>query len=136
MLHEIPPLDTVESADMLSLTCAKGSSSFDCGMKISTLCFSFFSLFRSLLGIPKLVINNHKSFIRVVEIPSTRESKLSARDDFVKVDNTSDKVRYSTLKLQELNAELKSLQEEYERVQRALSDELCQQVKFCFYNLF
>jgi DNA mismatch repair ATPase MutS len=63
-----------------------------------------------------------------VEISSTHEPKLNARDDFVKVDNTSEKVRYSTLKLQELNAELRGLQDKYERVQRALSEELCQQV--------
>ena len=64
-----------------------------------------------------------------MEIPSSQATKLSAREDFVKVDNTADKTRYSTLKLQELNAELKSLQDDYERVQRALSEDLCQQVK-------
>ena len=49
-------------------------------------------------------------------------------DNFVRVDNTADKIRYSTLKLQEFNAEMKALQEEHDNVQKALSEDLCHQV--------
>ena len=83
---------------------------------------------RETLNIPRLVINGHKSFIRVVEIPITKKELLTENQNFVFLEATSSKVRYSTLKLQELNARLKALQEEHERVQRALSEDLCNQV--------
>lgn len=85
-------------------------------------------LYRETLNIPRLVINGHKSFIRVVEIPITKKELLTENQNFVFLEATSSKVRYSTLKLQELNARLKALQEEHERVQRALSEDLCNQV--------
>jgi len=85
-------------------------------------------LYREALKIPRLVINNHKSFIRIVEIPATKMALLEGNQDFVFLEKTSDKARYSTLKLQELNAKLKALQEEHEQVQRALSEDLCNQV--------
>ena len=44
------------------------------------------------------------------------------------LEKTSDKARYSTLKLQELNAKLKALQDENDQVQRALSEDLCNKV--------
>ncbi|XP_048588429.1 DNA mismatch repair protein MutS isoform X2 [Nematostella vectensis] len=84
--------------------------------------------YRSLLNIPKLTISPHRAFIRVVEIPSSKEAVMADREDFVRVDGVTGKVRYSTLRLQELNAELKSLQEHHERTQKALSNDLCHQV--------
>lgn len=90
----------------------------------------FFILnYRESLKIPRLVINNHKSFIRVVEIPAAKKSLLEGNKDFVLLDSTSNRLRYSTLKLQELNAKLKALQEQNEQVQRALSEDLCNQVE-------
>lgn len=95
----------------------------------------FFILdYRESLKIPRLVINNHKSFIRVVEIPAAKKSLLEGNKDFVLLDNTSAKLRYSTLKLQELNAKLKALQDENEQVQRALSEDLCNQVQMIIIN--
>ena len=91
--------------------------------------FNFIVGYRESLKIPRLVINNHKSFIRVVEIPAGKIALLEGNKDFVQVESTSGKVRYSTLKLQELNAKLKALQEENEQVQRALSEDLCNQVQ-------
>ena len=87
-----------------------------------------FPNFRETLQIPRLTINNHKSFIRVVEIPAIKMALLEGNQNFVFLEKTSDKARYSTLKLQELNAKLKSLQDENDQVQRALSEELCNQV--------
>ena len=84
--------------------------------------------FRSTLQTRALTINSHKSFIRVIEVPSTRESQMATNEDFVRVDSTSGKIRYSTLRLQELNAELKALEEERDRIQKTLSAELCQKV--------
>lgn len=63
-----------------------------------------------------------------MEIPATKKTVLEGNQDFVFLEKTSDKARYSTLKLQELNAKLKALQDEHEQVQRALSGELCSQV--------
>lgn len=63
-----------------------------------------------------------------MEIPATKKTVLEGNQDFVFLEKTSDKARYSTLKLQELNAKLKALQDEHEQVQRALSEELCSQV--------
>lgn len=88
------------------------------------------------MKIPRLVINNHKSFIRVVEIPTAKKSLLDGNKDFVLLDSTSAKLRYSTLKLQELNAKLKALQEENEQVQRALSEDLCSQVQIILNNKY
>ena len=98
-----------------------------------TSSYFFFILYllvfrREKLNIPRLVINSHKSFIRVVEIPLTKQAALEGDSDFVLLEATSAKARYSTLKLQELNAKLKSLQEEHEQVQKALSEDLCNQV--------
>ncbi|KAJ7372927.1 hypothetical protein OS493_015382 [Desmophyllum pertusum] len=83
---------------------------------------------RESLKIPRLVINSHKSFIRVVEIPAAKKTLLQGNQDFVFLESTADKARYSTLKLQELNAKLKALQEENEHVQKTLSEDLCNQV--------
>lgn len=80
------------------------------------------------LKIPRLTISNHKSFIRVVEIPLSQKNSLGWNQDFVFLESTKDKARYITLKLQELNAKWKALQEENEIIQRALSDDLCNQV--------
>ena len=96
----------------------------------------FFLNYRESLKIPRLVINNHKSFIRVVEIPTAKKSLLDGNKDFVLLDSTSAKLRYSTLKLQELNAKLKALQEENEQVQRALSEDLCSQVQIILNNKY
>ena len=84
--------------------------------------------YRERLNIPRLTINYHKSFIRVVEIPVAKKSFLEGNQDFVLLESIKDKARYSTLKLQELNAKLKALQEENETIQRALSEDLCNQV--------
>ena len=89
----------------------------------------FFTDCREQLKIPRLLINNHKSFIRVVEITATKKTLLEGNQDFVFLENTSDKFRYSTLKLQELNAKMKALHDEHEKVQRALSKDLCNQVQ-------
>ena len=96
--------------------------------------FFFFLNYRESLKIPRLVISNHKSFIRVVEIPAAKKSVLEGNKDFVLLDSTSSKLRYSTLKLQELNAKLKALQEQNEQVQRALSEDLCNQVQIIVNN--
>ena len=96
----------------------------------------FFLNYRESLKIPRLVINNHKSFIRVVEIPTAKKSLLDGNKNFVLLDSTSAKLRYSTLKLQELNAKLKALQEENEQVQRALSEDLCSQVQIILNNKY
>ena len=64
-----------------------------------------------------------------MEIPATKTTLVEGNQDFVFLEKTSEKVRYSTLKLQELNAKLKALQEENEQIQRALSEDLCNQVK-------
>ena len=63
-----------------------------------------------------------------MEIPATKTTHVEGNQDFVFLEKTSDKVRYSTLKLQELNAKMKALQEENEQIQRALSEDLCNQV--------
>lgn len=63
-----------------------------------------------------------------MEIPVTKTTLVEGNQDFVFLEKTSDKVRYSTLKLQELNAKMKALQEENEQIQRALSEDLCNQV--------
>ena len=63
-----------------------------------------------------------------MEIPATKTTLVEGNQDFVFLEKTSDKVRYSTLKLQELNAKMKALQEENEQIQRALSEDLCNQV--------
>lgn len=63
-----------------------------------------------------------------MEIRATKMEVLEGNQDFVFLEKTSDKARYSTLKLQELNAKLKALQDEHEQVQRALSEDLCNQV--------
>lgn len=85
-------------------------------------------VYRETLKLPRLVITTHKSFIRVVEIRATKMEVLEGNHDFVFLEKTSDKARYSTLKLQELNAKLRALQDEHEQVQRALSEDLCNQV--------
>lgn len=90
--------------------------------------FGYIPDHREQLKIPRLVIGNHKSFIRVVEIPATKTTLVEGNQDFVFLEKTSEKVRYSTLKLQELNAKMKALQEENEQIQRALSEDLCNQV--------
>ena len=90
--------------------------------------FDYIPDHREQLKLPRLVINNHKSFIRVVEIPATKTTLVEGNQDFVFLEKTSEKVRYSTLKLQELNAKMKALQEENEQIQRALSEDLCNQV--------
>lgn len=90
--------------------------------------FDYIPDHREQLKIPRLVINNHKSFIRVVEIPATKTTLVEGNQDFVFLEKTSEKVRYSTLKLQELNAKMKALQEENDQIQRALSEDLCNQV--------
>ena len=90
--------------------------------------FDYIPDHREQLKLPRLVINNHKLFIRVVEIPATKTTLVEGNQDFVFLEKTSDKVRYSTLKLQELNAKMKALQEENEQIQRALSEDLCNQV--------
>lgn len=90
--------------------------------------FDYIPDHREQLKLPRLVINNHKSFIRVVEISATKTTLVEGNQDFVFLEKTSDKVRYSTLKLQELNAKMKALQEENEQIQRALSEDLCNQV--------
>ena len=103
------------------------------GFSSVSQCFYFvlayFTDCRDQLKIPRLVINNHKSFIRVVEIPAAKKTLLEGNQDFVFLENTSDKVRYSTLRLQELNAKMKALHDEHEKVQRALSEDLCNQVQ-------
>ena len=63
-----------------------------------------------------------------MEIPATKTTLVEGNQDFVFLEKTSEKVRYSTLKLQELNAKMKALQEENEQIQRALSEDLCNQV--------
>ena len=63
-----------------------------------------------------------------MEIPATKTTLVEGNRDFVFLEKTSEKVRYSTLKLQELNAKMKALQEENEQIQRALSEDLCNQV--------
>lgn len=111
---------------------------FDFKVKLCILSNKFAIFFildyRESLKIPRLVINNHKSFIRVVEIPAAKKSLLEGNKDFVLLDSTSSKLRYSTLKLQELNAKLKALQEQNEQVQRALSENLCNQVQIIVNN--
>lgn len=69
-----------------------------------------------------------------MEIPTAKKTVLEGNKDFVEVESTSSKVRYSTLKLQELNAKLKALQEENEQVQKALSEDLCNQVQIIIIN--
>lgn len=96
--------------------------------------FNYIPDHREQLKLPRLVINNHKSFIRVVEIPATKTTLVEGNQDFVFLEKTSEKVRYSTLKLQELNAKLKALQEENEQIQRALSEDLCNQVNKIQYS--
>ena len=96
--------------------------------------FDYIPDHREQLKLPRLVINNHKSFIRVVEIPATKTTLVEGNQDFVFLEKTSEKVRYSTLKLQELNAKLKALQEENEQIQRALSEDLCNQVNKIQYS--
>ena len=51
------------------------------------------------------------------------------------MDNTADKIRYSTLELQRLNAGLRALQEEHDLVQKALSEDLCRKVIVLFHEL-
>ena len=69
-----------------------------------------------------------------MEIPATKTTLVEGNQDFVFLEKTSEKVRYSTLKLQELNAKLKALQEENEQIQRALSEDLCNQVNKIQYS--
>lgn len=69
-----------------------------------------------------------------MEIPAAKKTALEVNKDFVEVESTSSKIRYSTLKLQELNAKLKALQEENEQVQKALSEDLCNQVQIIITN--
>ena len=112
------------------LTALPLALAFICGLplKMELIPFDYIPDHREQLKLPRLVINNHKSFIRVVEIPATKTTLVEGNQDFVFLEKTSEKVRYSTLKLQELNAKMKALQEENEQIQRALSEDLCNQV--------
>eukprot|EP00731_Ephydatia_muelleri_P018988 Em0011g1028a len=82
---------------------------------------------RREVGIPISLVP-HKNFGRVFEVTKAKATRIDLFKDFIRLDQTSGKVRYSHLELQRLNTELQDLESNYVEVQAVVFKRLCDKV--------